>query len=67
MTSPPMTFSETPASIRLLAPRLGEHSVEVLREAGFDEDTIQEMMAAGEEEDNSDGGGEDGINKEETK
>ena len=48
MCSPPMTFSETPASIRRLAPRLGEHSVEVLKEAGFSEDRIEEMLAAGE-------------------
>ncbi len=48
MTSPPMTFSETPASIRRLAPRLGEHSVEILREAGIEEITIEEMLAAGE-------------------
>ena len=48
MSSPPMNFSGTPASIRRLAPRLGQHSVEVLREAGFDEDVIQQMLAAGE-------------------
>lgn len=48
MSSPPMNFSLTPASIRRLPPRLGEHSVEVLREAGIDEDAIREMLAAGE-------------------
>ncbi len=48
MSSPPMTFSETPASIRLMAPRLGEQSVDILREAGLAEDVIQEMLAAGE-------------------
>jgi crotonobetainyl-CoA:carnitine CoA-transferase CaiB-like acyl-CoA transferase len=47
-SSPPMNFSETPASIRRLAPRLGEHSVEVLREAGFDEAEISAMLEAGE-------------------
>ncbi len=47
-SSPPMNFSETPASIRRLAPRLGEHSVEVLREAGVKEPMIEEMLAAGE-------------------
>ena len=48
MSSPPMSFSETPASIRRMAPRLGEQSVEILREAGLAEETIQEMLAAGE-------------------
>ena len=48
MCSPPMTFSETPASIRRLAPRLGEHSVEVLKEAGYDEQQIEDMLEAGE-------------------
>ena len=31
----PATYSKTPGDIRRLQPRLGEHSVEVLREAGF--------------------------------
>jgi crotonobetainyl-CoA:carnitine CoA-transferase CaiB-like acyl-CoA transferase len=48
MSSPPMNFSETPASIRRMAPRLGQHSVEILREAGLSDETIQEMIAAGE-------------------
>jgi crotonobetainyl-CoA:carnitine CoA-transferase CaiB-like acyl-CoA transferase len=48
MSSPPMNFSETPASIRRLAPRLGEQSVEILREAGLAEEIIQEMLAAGD-------------------
>ncbi len=48
MSSPPMNFSETPASIRSLAPRLGQHSVEILREAGLQEELIQQMLAAGE-------------------
>jgi formyl-CoA transferase len=30
----PVTFSETPATIRRLAPNLGEHTEEVLREVG---------------------------------
>jgi crotonobetainyl-CoA:carnitine CoA-transferase CaiB-like acyl-CoA transferase len=48
MSSPPMNFGKTPASIRSLPPRLGEHSEEVLREAGLDQTTIDNMMAAGE-------------------
>lgn len=43
----PTSFSKTPGSIRRLPPRLGEHSLEVLREAGFDEDEIRSMLAAG--------------------
>lgn len=48
MSSPPMNFSETPASIRTPAPRLGEHTMEVLREAGLDQASIDSMFAAGE-------------------
>jgi crotonobetainyl-CoA:carnitine CoA-transferase CaiB-like acyl-CoA transferase len=48
MASYPAWFSETPASIRRQAPRLGEHSLEVLREAGVDQATIDAMLAAGE-------------------
>jgi len=47
MTSPPINFSETQATIRRLAPRLGEHSEEVLKEAGYDEAAIREMIAEG--------------------
>jgi len=35
----PMRFSETPATIRRHAPRLGEHTAEVLREVGLDTDS----------------------------
>lgn len=48
MASYPANFSATPASIRRMAPRLGEHSVEVLREAGLGHDEIEHMLAAGE-------------------
>ncbi len=47
LTSPPMKFSETPPDIRRLPARLGEHSVEILREAGYSEAQISEILAAG--------------------
>lgn len=37
MTDIPVRFSETPGSIRCLAPRLGEHTAEVMREIGMEE------------------------------
>ncbi len=43
----PTRWSRTPGEIRLLPPRLGEHSVEVLREAGFAESEIRAMLACG--------------------
>ncbi len=42
---PPTRFARTPASVRRCAPRLGEHTDEVLREAGFDEAQIAELKA----------------------
>jgi crotonobetainyl-CoA:carnitine CoA-transferase CaiB-like acyl-CoA transferase len=47
MTRLPMNFSATPAEVRRLPPRLGEQSVEVLREAGLSEAEIEAMLAAG--------------------
>ncbi len=43
----PTRFSETPGSVRHLPPRLGEHSVEILRTAGLSEQEIDEMIASG--------------------
>jgi crotonobetainyl-CoA:carnitine CoA-transferase CaiB-like acyl-CoA transferase len=43
----PITYSRTPGAIRRLQPRLGEHSVEVLREAGFSQTEIDQMIASG--------------------
>lgn len=43
----PVQFSRTPASIDRLQPKLGEHSAEILREAGLDDDAIEKMRASG--------------------
>ncbi len=40
----PAKFSKTPASIRKHAPNFGEHSLEILAEAGIDEETIKQMI-----------------------
>ncbi|MDA1099322.1 MAG: CoA transferase [Proteobacteria bacterium] len=45
LTSPPMKFSETPPDIRRLPAMLGEHSVEILREAGYSEAQISQLLA----------------------
>jgi crotonobetainyl-CoA:carnitine CoA-transferase CaiB-like acyl-CoA transferase len=50
----PPTFSRTPPDIRRLQPRLGEHSVEVLREAGFAKAEIEAMLASGATRDGRD-------------
>ncbi len=47
LTSPPMKFSETPPEIHLLPAALGEHSVEILREAGYSEAQIADMLESG--------------------
>ena len=40
----PVKFSETPATIRKHAPNFGEHSLEILAEAGVDEEIIKQMI-----------------------
>jgi crotonobetainyl-CoA:carnitine CoA-transferase CaiB-like acyl-CoA transferase len=47
LTAPPMKLSETPPDIRQLPALLGEHSVEILREAGYSEGQISQMLADG--------------------
>jgi len=44
---PAALFSATPGGFRRLPPRLGEHSVEILAEAGYGEESIHAMLAAG--------------------
>jgi crotonobetainyl-CoA:carnitine CoA-transferase CaiB-like acyl-CoA transferase len=43
----PAAYSKTPGAIRRLPPRLGEHSEEILREAGLSAAEIGALMAAG--------------------
>ncbi|HMD64269.1 MAG TPA: CoA transferase [Stellaceae bacterium] len=45
MVRPPVRFGEADCALRRPAPRLGEHSREILREAGFDEPEIEDLLA----------------------
>lgn len=47
MLNAPIRLSATPPSIRRTAPQLGEHNVEVLRENGFDNQTISRLQKLG--------------------
>jgi crotonobetainyl-CoA:carnitine CoA-transferase CaiB-like acyl-CoA transferase len=47
MTQLPFRFSETQASIARLQPKFGEHSREILREAGFSEGEVQSLVDEG--------------------
>jgi crotonobetainyl-CoA:carnitine CoA-transferase CaiB-like acyl-CoA transferase len=47
MPGVPTRFSQTPGSVRRLPPRLGEHSLEVLREAGLLPAEIEALLASG--------------------
>ncbi len=42
----PVKLSATPGSIRHRAPALGEHSVELLREAGFSQEEVDALLAS---------------------
>ncbi|GMV56413.1 MAG: CoA transferase [Betaproteobacteria bacterium] len=43
----PTRFSDTPPEVARHAPKLGEHTVELLREAGLPEATIQSLISGG--------------------
>jgi crotonobetainyl-CoA:carnitine CoA-transferase CaiB-like acyl-CoA transferase len=45
--NPPVRLSETPGEIRHRAPRLGEHTEDVLREQGFRQSEIAGFREAG--------------------
>jgi len=47
MASFPVRYSETPTEIRRLAPNLGQHSIEVLKEAGYSQDAIDALLKNG--------------------
>jgi crotonobetainyl-CoA:carnitine CoA-transferase CaiB-like acyl-CoA transferase len=46
VVAPPWRFADTPAEIRLPAPRLGEHTAEILAELGYAADTLDRLSAA---------------------
>jgi crotonobetainyl-CoA:carnitine CoA-transferase CaiB-like acyl-CoA transferase len=43
----PVTYGKTPGTIRRLPPRLGEHSLEILRELGVSPSEIDALLASG--------------------
>jgi crotonobetainyl-CoA:carnitine CoA-transferase CaiB-like acyl-CoA transferase len=47
MAGIPVKLSQNPGGVRLHPPRLGEHTLQVLREAGHDEQSIQQLIDQG--------------------
>ena len=47
LAGPPVNMSKSPASIRHPAPRLGQHSQEILRELCYNDDQVKAMCATG--------------------
>lgn len=47
LPAPPVRFARTPSGVARLQPGLGEHSAEILREAGLDEAEIGELVEQG--------------------
>ncbi|MEM7360312.1 MAG: CoA transferase [Pseudomonadota bacterium] len=47
MTRPTIEFAKTPASIRSAPPLLGEHSAEVLLEAGLSDQQVEQLLQQG--------------------
>ena len=45
MVRPPVRFGDADCALRHPAPRLGEHSREILREAGLAEPEIEDLIA----------------------
>jgi crotonobetainyl-CoA:carnitine CoA-transferase CaiB-like acyl-CoA transferase len=43
----PIRFSKTPSTVERGAPVVGQHSRDVLREAGYDDETIERLIVAG--------------------
>ncbi len=44
VVGPPIHFSETPCTLRMPSPELGEHTREVLAELGFSNDEISRLI-----------------------
>jgi crotonobetainyl-CoA:carnitine CoA-transferase CaiB-like acyl-CoA transferase len=43
----PIRFAKTPSAVQRGAPQIGEHSREILAQAGFDEASIERLLASG--------------------